>query len=344
MTERRDKRGLGRGLSALMGELSTDTGGQMAVGPDQRRTVPIDELAVNPDQPRRTFPPDEIEELSESIRAHGVLQPLIVRPLRSEQGTVYQIVAGERRWRAAQKARLHEVPVIVRELDDDTTLQIALVENIQRADLGALEEAQAYFNRAGDVSVIEVFLDDADRVFQARQAINAAIERPILLTDWTQRNRTFFAALEVERNVMFIILTLIVLVAALNIVSGLIMLVKDKSHDIAILRTMGATRGAIMRIFLITGASIGIVGTVAGLILGLVFTYNIEAVQNFFSWVLGQDLWDPTVRFLSDIPAEVDPTEVVAVLVMAFVLSLLATLYPSWRAARLDPVQALRYG
>mgnify|MGYP000618883652 CR=1 FL=1 len=144
MTERRDKRGLGRGLSALMGELSTDTGGQMAVGPDQRRTVPIDELAVNPDQPRRTFPPDEIEELSESIRAHGVLQPLIVRPLRSEQGTVYQIVAGERRWRAAQKARLHEVPVIVRELDDDTTLQIALVENIQRADLGALEEAQAY--------------------------------------------------------------------------------------------------------------------------------------------------------------------------------------------------------
>ena len=207
-----------------------------------------------------------------------------------------------------------------------------------------LEEAQAYFNRAGDVSVIEVFLDDADRVFQARQAINAAIDRPILLTDWTQRNRTFFAALEVERNVMFIILTLIVLVAALNIVSGLIMLVKDKSHDIAILRTMGATRGAIMRIFLITGASIGIVGTIAGLILGLVFTYNIEAVQSFFSWVLGQDLWDPTVRFLSEIPAEVDPTEVVAVLVMAFVLSLLATLYPSWRAARLDPVQALRYG
>ncbi len=207
-----------------------------------------------------------------------------------------------------------------------------------------LEEAQAYFNRAGDVNVIEVFLDDADRVFQARQTINAAIDRPILLTDWTQRNRTFFAALEVERNVMFIILTLIVLVAALNIVSGLIMLVKDKSHDIAILRTMGATRGAIMRIFLITGASIGIVGTIAGLILGLVFTYNIEAVQNFFSWILGQDLWDPTVRFLSDIPAEVDPAEVVAVLVMAFVLSLLATLYPSWRAARLDPVQALRYG
>lgn len=207
-----------------------------------------------------------------------------------------------------------------------------------------LEEAQAYFNRAGDVSVIEVFLENADRVFEARMAIDAALERPTLVTDWTQRNRTFFAALEVERNVMFIILTLIVLVAALNIVSGLIMLVKDKSADIAILRTMGATRGAVMRVFLITGASIGIVGTIAGLILGLVFTYNIQAIQNAISRMLNQQLWDPTVRFLSEIPAQVNPSEVLSVLLMAIVLSLLATLYPSWRAARLDPVQALRYG
>lgn len=207
-----------------------------------------------------------------------------------------------------------------------------------------LEEAQAYFNRAGDVSVIEVFLENAERVFEARLAIDAALERPTLITDWTQRNRTFFAALEVERNVMFIILTLIVLVAALNIVSGLIMLVKDKSSDIAILRTMGATRGAVMRVFLITGASIGIVGTIAGLILGLVFTYNIQAIQNTVSRLLNQQLWDPTVRFLSEIPAQVNPSEVFSVLLMAIVLSLLATLYPSWRAARLDPVQALRYG
>ncbi|TVR08138.1 MAG: lipoprotein-releasing ABC transporter permease subunit [Salinarimonadaceae bacterium] len=207
-----------------------------------------------------------------------------------------------------------------------------------------LEEAQAYFNRAGDVSVVEVFLENADRVFEARMAIDAALERPTLVTDWTQRNRTFFAALEVERNVMFIILTLIVLVAALNIVSGLIMLVKDKSSDIAILRTMGATRGAVMRVFLITGASIGIVGTIAGLILGLVFTYNIQAIQNTVSRMLNQQLWDPTVRFLSEIPALVNWSEVFSVLLMAIVLSLLATLYPSWRAARLDPVQALRYG
>jgi lipoprotein-releasing system permease protein len=207
-----------------------------------------------------------------------------------------------------------------------------------------LTEAQAFFNREDDVTVIEVFLDNADRVDEARFAIEMAAERPVILTDWRQRNRTFFAALEVERNVMFIILTLIVLVAALNIVSGLIMLVKDKSEDIAILRTMGATSGAIMRVFLITGASIGIVGTIAGFVLGLVFASNIQSIQEFVSWMLNRQLWDPTLRFLSQIPSEIDPGEVAAVTAMAIVLSLLATLYPSFRAARLDPVQALRYG
>ena len=203
-----------------------------------------------------------------------------------------------------------------------------------------LSEAQGFFNRDGDVTVIEVFLDDADAVGEARGALELAAERPVLITDWRQRNRTFFSALEVERNVMFIILTLIVLVAALNIVSGLIMLVKDRSSDIAILRTMGATRGAIMRVFLITGASIGIVGTLAGLALGLLFTTYITAIQR----TLFPSAWDPTVRFLSEIPAEINGGEVITVVAMAIVLSLLATLYPSWRAARLDPVQALRYG
>jgi lipoprotein-releasing system permease protein len=207
-----------------------------------------------------------------------------------------------------------------------------------------LGEAQAYFNRDGDVSVIEVFLENADRVDEARAAIEAAVERPMVLSDWRQRNRTFFAALEVERNVMFIILTLIVLVAALNIISGLIMLVKDKSSDIAILRTMGATRGAIMRVFLITGASIGILGTIAGFLLGLLVASNIQAIQSFLSWAMNKQLWDPTMRFLSEIPAETNPAEVATVVGMAITLSLLATVYPSWRAARLDPVQALRYG
>lgn len=207
-----------------------------------------------------------------------------------------------------------------------------------------LAEAQSYFNRPNDVQLIEVYLDNADKVDEARAAIEEAAGRPILMTDWRQRNRTFFGALEVERNVMFLILTLIVLVAALNIISGLIMLVKDKSNDIAILRTMGATRGAVMRVFLITGASIGIVGTIAGFGLGLLLALNVESIRNFISYLTNTNLFPAELYFLSRLPADVNPTEVVTILVMAMVLSLLATLYPSWRAAKLDPVEALRYG
>jgi len=164
------------------------------------------------------------------------------------------------------------------------------------------------------------------------------------MTDWRQRNLTFFAALEVERNMMFIILSLIVLVAALNIISGLIMLVKDKSSDIAILRTMGATRGAVMRVFLITGASIGIVGTLAGVALGLHVSLNIESIRQILSRLTGANLFPAELYFLSRLPAVVDAKEVTTVVVLAMALSLLATMYPSWRAARLDPVEALRYG
>ncbi len=207
-----------------------------------------------------------------------------------------------------------------------------------------LAEAQAYFNRENDVNVIEVFVENPDKTQEVRDRIEKDPPRPLLLTDWRQRNRTFFSALEVERNVMFLILTLIILVAALNIVSGLIMLVKDKGEDIAILRTMGATRGAVLRVFLITGAAIGIVGTFAGFLLGVTFANNIQSVMQAVTWISGANLWDPTVRFLSDIPAAIDWREVIAVVSIALVLSLLATLYPSWKAARLDPVEALRYG
>jgi lipoprotein-releasing system permease protein len=207
-----------------------------------------------------------------------------------------------------------------------------------------IAEAQSFFNREGDVTVVEIFLDNADRVDEARAAIEMAAERPILLTDWRQRNRTFFSALEVERNVMFLILTLIVLVAALNIISGLIMLVKDKSSDIAILRTMGATRGAIMRVFLVTGASIGVVGTLAGFVLGLLVSLNIESIRQALSRLTNTNLFPAELYFLSRLPSEVNGSEVMTVVLLALGLSLLATLYPSWRAARLDPVQALRYG
>ena len=208
-----------------------------------------------------------------------------------------------------------------------------------------LAEAQAYFNRTDDVSAIEIFLEARpDRVDDFRKPVADAAARPVFLVDWRRRTSAFFAALQVERNVMFLILTLIVLVAALNIVSGLIMLVKDKGSDIAILRTVGASRGSIMRVFLIAGAAIGVVGTLTGLLVGMLVCVNIESIRQFLSWVTNTELFPPKLYFLSKLPAEIDVGETAAVVLMALTLSFLATLYPSWRAARLDPVEAFRYG
>jgi lipoprotein-releasing system permease protein len=206
-----------------------------------------------------------------------------------------------------------------------------------------LAEAQKFFNLPDAAHVVEVLLDSPDHVDAMRPALTAAAGDDMLLTDWRQRNATFYNTLQVERNVMFIILTLIVLVAALNIISGMIMLVKDKGRDIGILRTMGATRGAIMRVFFITGASIGVVGTLAGLLLGVVFCFYIEEIRQGISWLTSSHLFPPEVYFLSRMPAEIDTGEVITVVLMALFLSISATLYPSWRAARLDPVEALRY-
>ncbi len=205
-----------------------------------------------------------------------------------------------------------------------------------------LKEAQAYFNRNGDVNAIEVYVDNPDRVLAFHKAIADAAGRPIYMIDWRQRNQTLFGALQVERNTMFVILTMIVLVAALNILSTLTMLVKDKTRNIAILRTMGATQGAVMRVFLITGTAIGVLGTFTGFVVGTVFCLNIENLRQLVSYLTGMDVFNPALYFLTKMPAEMDVGETAAVLVLALTLSFLATLYPSWRAARLDPVEALR--
>jgi lipoprotein-releasing system permease protein len=207
----------------------------------------------------------------------------------------------------------------------------------------SLGDAQPYFNFENTVSSIEIKVEDPDDIDRFWAPIAAELGDGTRLTSWQQLNATFFNALQVERNVMFLILTLIVLVAALNIISGLIMLVKDKGRDIAILRTMGATRGAVMRVFFITGASIGFVGTMAGFVIGLLFCANIETIRQFISKLTGTEVFSPELYFLSQLPAKVEPTEVVTVVLMSLALSFAATLYPSWSAARLDPVDALRY-
>jgi lipoprotein-releasing system permease protein len=206
-----------------------------------------------------------------------------------------------------------------------------------------LLEAQRYFSRGREVDALEIVVASPERVDAFVDAINEAGGPGVHVSDWRQRNETFFTVLEVERNVMFIILSLIVLVAALNIISGLMMLVKDKGRDVAILRTMGATRGAMMRVFLITGASIGIVGTLAGLALGIVFCLNIESIRELMSWMTSTTIFDPNVYYLTRLPADLDVRETAGIVVMAMALSVLATLYPSWRASTLDPVEALRY-
>ncbi|HEY4114743.1 MAG TPA: lipoprotein-releasing ABC transporter permease subunit [Rhizomicrobium sp.] len=223
------------------------------------------------------------------------------------------------------------------------TFRIGMSEYDQTFVFMPLEEAQLYFNTDNRVSGLEVMVKDPDQINNMIGPLASAAGPYSRVITWQDMQSSLFGALEVERNVMALILALIVLVAALNIISGLIMLVKDKAGDIAILRTMGASRGAIMRVFFIAGASIGVTGTLLGFVIGVVFCTYIEDIRQALSSLLGVTLFDPTIYFLSRIPAEMDAGEVTFVVGLALALSFLATLYPSWRAARLDPVEALRY-
>lgn len=226
--------------------------------------------------------------------------------------------------------------------------RVAALFNLGMAEYDAtfvfmpLDAARAFFRTGEGVSAIEVMLRDPDQSDMVAKKLVGVSPLGTRATTWQVLNATFFGALAVERNVMFLILTLIIVVAAFNIISSLIMLVKDKGRGIAILRTMGASRGTILRVFLICGASIGVIGTLGGFALGVVFCENIEAIRQALQSLTGARLFPDEIYFLSKIPAKMEIDETLTVVAMGLALSLLATLYPSWRAARLDPVEALR--
>ncbi|HET6198609.1 MAG TPA: FtsX-like permease family protein, partial [Acetobacteraceae bacterium] len=207
-----------------------------------------------------------------------------------------------------------------------------------------LEAAQVYFQKPNAATQLEVMLSDPERVYTVHRAIfNELKDAQLQIIDWQQSNNSFFAAVQVEQNVMFLILTLIILVAAFNVISSLIMMVKDKTRDIAVLRTIGADSGAVLRIFLMCGAFVGVTGTLIGTVIGVVFCRNIVAVQHAVEDITGGRVFDSSVFMLTALPNTVDWSDVVRVVALGLVLSLLATLYPSWRAARTDPVEALRH-
>ena len=223
------------------------------------------------------------------------------------------------------------------------TFKTGMAEYDQTFVLMPLEQAQLFFGKEGSWDAIELIVEDPDDLSRVKPAVQGVVGEGSRVIDWRDRIQAFFDALQIERNVMRLILMLIVLIAAMNIISGLVMLVLIKGRDIAILRTMGATRGAILRIFFLAGATVGGSGTIAGLVLGILFCLFIDPIQRVVEWATGAQVFNPEIYFLSQIPARIEWTEVLFVAFWSLLASCLATFFPARRAAKLDPVEALRY-